>query len=154
MNEATNETARELHAYFVPWRDDCNLLLPASVVAEILYHLEIIPMEHHSPWVQGGVEWRGLTVPLVSFNDVADLPAEAIGETRRVLICRTLSFHEQYSYVAIDFYRLPQMLFVDESSLVVLEKGRDSLDWPFVATVDIRGNTVYVLDMEKLSQLI
>ncbi|MBV1914727.1 MAG: chemotaxis protein CheW [Pseudomonadales bacterium] len=155
MTEAISQAARQLHAYYVPWRESCNLLLPATVVAEILYHLEIIPLEHDSPWVQGGVEWRGLTVPLVSFNEVDDIPAEAKGETRRVLICRTLSFNDRYAYVAIDFYRLPRMLFVDESSLVVLEEGMGSSEWPFVATVvDIRGNTIYVLDMEKLSNLI
>lgn len=154
MNKAIEQAGKELHACVVPWRQGCNLLLPGAVVAETLYHLEIIPLQHESKWIQGGVEWRGKAVPLVSFDTMTDIPAPVTDETRRVLICHTLSFHKEYAHIAIDFYRLPRMLFVDESTFSVVEEARETDRWPFVAKIDIRGSISYVLDMEKLCSLI
>lgn len=153
MNEAIDQSSRELHACVVPWREGASLLLPNAVIAETLYHLEIIPLANESSWIQGGVEWRGQTVPLVSFDGVPDLPARVTDETRRVLICHTLSFSEEHAYVAIDFFRLPRLVFIDESSFSVVEEGRETNDWPFVARIDVRGSVAYVLDMEKLCGL-
>ncbi|MBL4583912.1 MAG: chemotaxis protein CheW [Pseudomonadales bacterium] len=154
MTESRQQNIRELHACVVPWREDCSLLVPGAMIAETLYHLDNSPLQHGSPWVDGGVEWRGQIVPLVTFDDVPDLPKKVTDETRRVLICHTLSYSNEHAYIALEFYRLPRLLFIDESSFSVVDESSASEVWPFVAKIDIRESIVYVLDMEKLCTII
>lgn len=160
MTELATQSIRELHACIIPWRSDCNLLLPGTIIADTLYHLDVVPFVHESDWVNGGVEWRGQTIPLISFDQVPGLPAPVEDENRRALICHTLSFNKQHAYIAIDFYRLPRLLFVDEASIEILEgpstnsAGDEDSSWPFFAKAEVRGSNSYILDMKKLCSLI
>ena len=154
MTEAIKQKKHEIQAYIVPWRVDCSLLLPTTVVAEVLQHMEVSPAATGADWIEGVIRWRGLLVPMLSFDAVAGIHPKVTNKKNRMLICRSSSYSDTYPFVAISFYGLPRLVFLSESSLQVLESDNETHEWPFIAKVDIEGTVVYIPDIEKLCRLL
>ena len=154
MTEAIKQKKNEIQAYIVPWRVDCSLLLPTTVVAEVLQHMEVLPAATDTDWIEGEIRWQGLLIPILSFDAVAGIHAKVTNEKNRILICRSSSYSDTYPFVAINFYGLPRLVFLSESSLQVLENNDETDEWPFIAKVDIEGTVVYIPDIEKLCSLL
>lgn len=155
MADVAVQNTREVQVHRIPWRKDCSMIVPSSAVAEVLYNMEVSPAAKPTDWVKGVIPWRGLPVPLVCFDAIADaLPEPVEGESSRVLICRTLGFDSSYSHFAIEFYRLPRHQLVYDHSMTVISDESKASEWPFVARVQIAENDVFVLDIEALCRLL
>ena len=72
----------EIHCMLVP-TDPEYLLLPTSVMAEVIDYGEPEPVEATPPWLLGQIEWESRQVPVFSFSalingkDVGEVPAKA-----------------------------------------------------------------------------
>ncbi len=154
MSETTSQDERKVQVIIVPWRVNCNLLLPNEVVAEVLYHLDVVSSGNDTDWINGEVMWHDRSIPIVNFDSIAELPPQVSNETRRVLICRTASYSNSHEYIAIDYYRLPRLMIIRESNLEITEEGRDDNEWPFLAKVNILETETFVLDIDKLCRML
>lgn len=147
---------RQVQVHIVPWRENCSLILPSAVVAEVIYHVDTLTPTASSEWIRGVISWRGLAVPLVSFEPLKHvLPEPITGESRRLLVCRSLDESSPYTHFAIEFYRLPRHMLVFEDSFEQIVGGvQPEHDWPFIARAQLAKGDVFVLDIDKLVNLL
>jgi chemosensory pili system protein ChpC len=63
-----------------------QLLVPNSAVAEIIGYVAEQPAALDQPWLDGLITWRGVTIPVVSFELMCDLEAAEPGARSRIAV--------------------------------------------------------------------
>jgi len=96
MNPAATPT---LNGLLLPL-EDRTLLLPSAAIAEVIHHKAVPePVENAPDWLLGQIEWRGLKLPLLSFEV---LSGAALPSPKRQIAILNVT-HEQAS---LKFYAL------------------------------------------------
>ncbi len=127
-----------------------NLLLPANAVVEVLPDANIEPVDGSPGWMLGRVEWRSVSVPLVSFEALAGGALPAPGQCCRVAVCRTLSGSGELDFHGLLLQGIPRIVQVRESELTLLQSESDSA--PVLSRVEVRGQLAVIPDLERLEQ--
>lgn len=110
----------QLQALIVPLKS-WNLILPQSLVAEVLPMPEVRLIEANERWLRGSIEWRGAELPLISIdNFCAPGDNEELQRTRRVAILQGLG--EGIEHYGLEIYSIPHPLRLVESDVKVNEK--------------------------------
>lgn len=96
-----------------------HLLLPNSVVAEILEYSPPRPFKQAPGWLLGELEWHGWQVPVVSFLQVINKRTQdAVTKKSRILVIKTLGESTQLNYVGLLIQGLPKIKSVTAQSLI------------------------------------
>lgn len=79
-----------------------KLVMPNSSVAEIVPIINIINVANKPPWVLGYLDWRGNSVPLISFEtlDNVRMPSLASGDVRAAVLY-SVSDDKSFPFMAI-----------------------------------------------------
>ncbi len=127
-----------------------TLLLPNSVVAEI------VPAQRHHRaggvqphWCVGRIEWRGMSVPLISLESLHDGQArEFPNKTSFVVLHRLQESADADDYYAVCIDGIPHFQFLDETLLESLDSDPGN---PYVAhEARLDGATVLIPDLDAL----
>ncbi len=112
--EAPPNTA-QLQALIIPLKN-WNLILPQSLVAEVLPMPEVRLTQAAERWLRGSIEWRGEELPLVSM-DAYCKPGEddAQQRTRRVVVLQGLG--NGIEHYGLEIYSIPHPLRLVESEI-------------------------------------
>lgn len=95
-----------------------HILLPNSVVAEILEFTSPAPFEKAPAWLLGELEWRGWQVPIVSFLRLINKRSQdAVTKRSRILIIKTLGYSTQLNYIGLLIQGLPKIKTVTAETL-------------------------------------
>ena len=57
-----------------------NLVLPNTCIAEVINYIEPTPVEDAPEWFLGNILWRGITIPIVSFEEANDRFPDAFSD--------------------------------------------------------------------------
>lgn len=127
-----------------------TLLLPNSVVAEI------VPAQRHyrddierPGWYIGHIEWRGVSLPLISLESLLDSSARGFPpKTSFVVLHRLGETAGREDYYAVYIDGIPHFQFVDESVLQALDSASDS---SLIAhEVSIDGASALIPDLDAV----
>jgi len=94
-----------------------NLLVPNTVVAEVIPYGEPAPLPEAVPWMAGMVQWRGLKVPLFAFEVFVGLASEPPAGANRLVIINTLRGNERLPFIAVASQGIPRALRVSEQAV-------------------------------------
>ena len=95
-----------------------NILLPNSVVAEILEYTNPQPFKKAPAWLLGELAWHGWQVPVVSFLRVINKRSQdAVTKKSRILIIKTLGYSTQLNYIGLLIQGLPKIKTVSAETL-------------------------------------
>jgi chemosensory pili system protein ChpC len=100
-----------------------QLLVPTAVVAEIVSLTAPIPVENSPSWLLGRIAWRGLLVPLVSFQAMQGKGIEPVRPGRRVAIFNTLRDDPALPFYALLVRGIPHMVQAGTESVIALDDG-------------------------------
>ena len=101
-----------------------NILLPNSVVAEILEYTNPEPFKKAPVWLLGELEWHGWQVPVISFLQVINKRSQdAVTKKSRILIIKTLGYSTQLNYIGLLIQGLPKIKTVSKETLVEDKKA-------------------------------
>lgn len=96
-----------------------NILLPNSVVAEILEFTSPEPFEKAPAWLLGELEWHGWQVPIVSFLRLINKRSQdSVTKRSRILIIKTLGYSTQLNYIGLLIQGLPKIKTVSAETLI------------------------------------
>ncbi len=96
-----------------------NILLPNSVVAEILEFTSPEPFKQAPVWLLGELEWRGWQVPIVSFLRLVNKRSQDnVTKKSRILIIKTLGYSTQLNYIGLLIQGLPRIRTVSAETLI------------------------------------
>lgn len=96
-----------------------NILLPNSVVAEILEYTSPEPFKKAPIWLLGELAWHGWQVPVVSYLRIINKRSQdAVTKKSRILIIKTLGYSTQLNYIGLLIQGLPKIKTVSAETLI------------------------------------
>jgi len=142
---------QEVRALLAPM-PGAGVLLPSSVVAEVMNFTEPEPYRNAPPWLLGELRWNAWTIPLVNLSVLAGVSEdEMLPERSRVLVVKTLADSSSVMHVGIVINGLPRIKRVTAADLVETERS----EAPGVfSAVTLDDQAALVPDLDGLAQAI
>lgn len=145
-------TDGRLAALIVPLRQ-MNLVVPQSLMAEVVMVPEVEEVVTTEPWLRGLIEWRGAMLPLVALESfclplVEDRPSRA----RRVAVFHAVCGLQGLSHYAVDIQAIPHPLRLGPADLRELASERRCA----IAAQEVQaaGVKAMIPDLDTLEQRI
>lgn len=141
----------EIRTLFAPIQGS-GVLLPGSVVAEVVEFSEPKPFRDTPDWLLGEIEWNGWQIPVVNYAILADSGDDnTISPRNRILVVKTLSNSTSVAHVGLVINGLPQLKKISTGSLV--ENNTKSSTGIF-SHVTIDGQAAVIPDLDGLATAI
>ncbi len=130
-----------------------KLLLPSTLIAEVLEYKEVEPAGHMPEWLLGMLQWRGRSVPLFSMEKLLGQEQANRSERTRHVVCNTLSGSPRIPFLAIQIEGMPQLHMVTNEMLAedkeVMEK-QPGVQGRF----QLQGEKVLVPDLDAMEKML
>lgn len=141
-----SEVAGQVRSLWIPLRQ-VNMLLPHAVVAEI-GNYRVPDGRGDSPdWMLGDINWRGVTIPVISLEALCGEPAPTNLVYSRLLIMNSVRPGSSVPFYAIVTAGLPRPLPFDNSLISGAEPcGHEALQ----CRLAIDGEIAVIPDLEYL----
>lgn len=98
-----------------------SLLVPNVSVAEIMRMPELEVQENLPGWLRGLIAWRGLRIPLISFEALNDDPFAASSTDMRIAVLNGLSDGDKLPFYGILTQGSPRMLRLAQNEIVAVQ---------------------------------
>ncbi len=141
-----------IHCMLAPTEEDI-LLLPTSVLAEVVDFQQPSPMDDAPPWLIGQIEWDERQVPVFSFfalingGDLGEISSRS-----KIMIIKSLTESGRVPYLGILLSDLPSMTVVKEFDLEQTGDDRKSLG--VFSRIRLEDQDAIVPDLDRLTHLI
>lgn len=151
MAQANASAEQGIRCLLVPLTD-FNLLLPGSVIAEVVGYRDPAPLPDVDPasGVLGRVTWRGIGVPLVSIEAVTGMPSAEPAGRARLMVLKGLAGFRKMPFYALLAHDIPRLLYVTPGMIESLED--ESLDGVPGDVVIAGGEPAVILDVERVER--
>ena len=131
----------------------CQLLLPSVSLAEVVDYSPDISTSADSPaWLAGHLEWRGLRLPVISY-DAASGGQLAQPNNRRgrvVVINSIVEEHREQPFIALMTQGIPSQNRINQSQIQRLDSPAGVAD---LMEVDVDGERAWIPNLEYLESL-
>ena len=143
---------KEIRTIMSPLIND-HLLLPSSVIAEILAFTRPDPLKNAPSWILGEIAWHGWQVPVIFFEQlIQERDSHIVKPKSRILIIKTLGESTQVNYIGLVIQGLPKLKKVSETSL--LEKQTDKLPDAVFSKVSIDDQQAFIPEIGELTRIV
>lgn len=141
-----------IHCILAPTEEDI-LLLPTSVLAEVIDFQPLSPIHEAPSWLIGQIEWEKRQVPVFSFFALINggEPGE-ISTRSKILIIKSLSKSGRVPFLGILLSDLPSMSNVEEFDLEQTGDERTSLG--VFSRIKLGDQSAIIPDLDRLTHLI
>ena len=130
-----------------------HILLPNSVVAEILEYSTPEPFKKAPPWLLGEMAWHGWQVPVVSFLKLINKRSQdSVTKKSRILIIKTLGESTQLNYIGLVIQGLPKIKAVSAETLI--ETKLDVKSRVIFSEVTVDETPAFIPEIAVLTQLV
>jgi len=142
----------EIHCMLVP-TDPEYLLLPTSVMAEVVDYGEPEPVEATPPWLLGQIEWESRQVPVFSFSSLINgTDSEKVLPKSKIMILKSLSDSARVPYLGVLLGDLPRPVAIREDDLV--ETGDEKKSLGVFSRVKFEDDEAIIPDLDRLTHLV
>ena len=133
--------------------DKENVLLPTSVVEELVDYAAPEPIDSTPEWLLGQVEWNNRQVPVFSYPALINGHDAEDDETwSHTLIIKSLGDSARVPYLGIPISDIPSMDEVGVKDLVHLGDDKKSLG--VFSRVSLRDAEAVIPDLDRLTHLV
>ncbi len=129
------------------------LVLPNAAIAEIVPIRNIINVANKPDWMLGYLDWRGNSVPLISFESLGGvrMPSLASGDVKAAVMY-SVSDDKLFPFMSILVQGAPKVINVDAASVIA---NKEQVSHPAVEQkVMLLEHDASIVDLEKLEQVI
>jgi len=130
-----------------------ELLLPNAAVAEIVPIRNIINVANRPNWMLGYLDWRGNSVPLVSFEAMggARMPSLASGAIKAAMLF-AIGEDKNFPFMSILVQGSPSIVNVNEQDVV--DNKEEITHAAVEKKVMLSKGNYSILNLEKLEEII
>lgn len=114
------ESGEQVNSLLLPMRG-FNLVLPHANVAEVLQGVEPEPYGDRVPWLSGTIEWRGVVIPLVSYETLCGREGKGAGETSAAVVVYGLEGFGDLKFYALELQGIPRPVVLDAGRIESVE---------------------------------
>jgi len=106
------ESSDQVSSLLLPMRG-FNLVLPHANVAEVLQGLESEPSGNDLAWLVGSIEWRGIRIPLISYETLCGRESGPSGDTPATVVIYGLEGIGDLRFYALELQGIPRPMVLD-----------------------------------------
>jgi len=130
-----------------------SLLLPNTVVAEVLDDKPVEKAANMPAWMLGMLSWRGRDVPVISFEKL--LGSETGSETaeRRLVVCNTLNGNSKLPFVVLEVLGIPHLTMVTNDMLEA-DTGEQQHEPVVQARLRLNEESVIVPNIDVMEKML
>jgi chemosensory pili system protein ChpC len=129
------------------------LLVPNTVVAEVIDYREVEETPNMPEWLPGMISWRGRRVPLISFEKLLGQELAFHSEETRFVICNTLNGNANIPFIALQIEGLPHLSVVS-SDMLETEGEAPHYERAIQAYLRLNGESVIVPNIDVLEKML
>lgn len=145
-------TESELRTILAPLNEG-YVMLPNSVVGEILNFNSPEPFKQGPAWLLGEIAWHGWQVPVINYERmIKDNGITTITSKSRILIVKTLGESTQVNYIGLLIQGLPRLKKVNASTLQELET--EELPETVFSKVSIDDLQAFIPELGDLTRVV
>lgn len=131
------------------------LMLPATAVAEVAVTVNPNIETDRQPWYLGTVMWRGLNLPLISYNVILGKPEGELLQNSRITVINGIMNNEQLPFYCILAEGIPRLLQAQKSVMTINASAADDENDKFVASrVYVGEQEYYIPELENIEKLL
>lgn len=131
-----------------------QLLLPNAVVAEVIGYQEADPVEGQPTWFLGNMAWRGVLIPVVSFEALLGGEVATPGHRGRIAIMNALGGNPRLSHFGVVVQAIPSLVRVSADNVLPLPEDADQGDPLIRQGVEIDLSPAYIPDLDEAERRI
>lgn len=141
----------EIRALLAPMPGS-HILLPGSMIAEVVNYLDPEPFDAGPDWLLGEVRWNGWQIPVVHLALLAGTTDDDVVPPRaRVLVVKTLSVEASVLHIGMIIDGLPRLKNVTRANLA--EAAGDTPEGVYSHTM-VEDQPAVIPDLDKLALVI
>jgi len=130
-----------------------NVLLPNSVVGEILDFTSPLPFKHGPGWLLGEIAWRGWQVPVINYERLLNQRGNTTITSRtRILIVKTLGESTQVNYIGLVIQGLPRLKKVSADTMI--ERKTEDLADSVFSEVSVDDIPAIIPELGELTRMV
>lgn len=146
------DTGVEIRGVLLPLHE-VQLLLPNASVSEVV-GLDELRVEPNMPsWFLGIQQWRGQEIPVVSFEELVEVPAVESSARSRVAVCNTLGGNPRRPFIGLLLTTTPRLVRIRED-IVDLQGNQQELGEAVKSQVVINGENAWIPDMNSVEWVV
>ncbi len=130
-----------------------TLILPNTAVAEVAEYRAPQPIDAAPGWLLGMMQWRGRSIPLLTFEQFVDLPAGAAGVHARAIVCNTLGGNATLPFIALLAQGIPRLTAVKAEVLEPTEQDGPEQE-AVAAGVRFAGQEALIPDLDAIERML
>lgn len=117
-----SKQAQEVRSLQVPL-DGMNLVIPDSVILQILNAEDISGIPDSPKWLIGVVEWQKHKIPVISFETAAGRKHDESQSSHRLLVIKSLANIEKMPFYAVSISGIPHPVRVNDENIGAVENA-------------------------------
>lgn len=94
-----------------------SLVLPNTCIAEVINYSAPMPVEKAPDWFLGNLLWRGITIPVVSFEAANDVPSAEITKSTRIAVLNGVSGKDRLSFYGVVVQGIPRLAALEQTDI-------------------------------------
>ncbi len=146
-----NAVVKEVRSVLIPLGNR-QLLLPNAVVAEVMGYQTPDPVADAPDWFLGNIAWRGIMVPVISFEAMQGGDVITPGHRGRIAIMNTLSSHAHFSHFGLVVQAIPSLVRVSADNVLPVMPGDEGGDPLIRQAVELDMSPAFVPDLDEIEQ--
>ena len=143
-------TANTIHCVIVPI-ESTNILLPNTVVAEVIRFTEPEPVKGSPEWLLGHITWQAWRVPVIDYACLIGLEIDENPQGTRIMVVKSLLQGEQLPYIGLVASGLPKLVTVSAGMLI--EDPKLELTTGLFSEVTVNNKQAMIPDIDHLTRL-
>jgi len=140
-----------IRSLLIPLTHD-TLLLPNASLAEIVVQTEIEKVDGPE-WLLGMMSWRGLMVPLVSFEAIQGDTTSKLEKNSRIVVLNTLTDNSNRPFFAILAQGIPHLVNANQSVVTAIAQDAGEENG-VLQHVLVEAEPAIIPDLDKIESMI
>lgn len=131
------------------------VVVPNAAVAEIISVQDVRETDNSPKWMLGKTQWRGVELPVVSYEAAAGEEAQAVNLNTQIAVMYSASDDEdvRYPYIGLAMHGVPHVSTFSRDQINADENAEN--DHPMVAQkVRINGAAAGILDILAIEEML
>ncbi|MGD8908025.1 MAG: chemotaxis protein CheW [Chromatiales bacterium] len=131
-----------------------QLLLPNAVVAEVMGFQTPDRVEGTPDWFLGNTVWRGIMIPVISFEAMNGGEVMTPGHRGRIAIMNALNQHPRFSHFGLVVQAIPSLVRVSTDNVLPIVDENEPNNPLICQPVELDMSPALIPDLDEIEQRI
>ncbi len=149
----SNAVVKDVRSVLIPLSDR-QLLLPNAVVAEVMGFQSPDPIDAAPEWYLGDMAWRGIIIPVISFEAMCGGEVARPGHRGRIAILNALGGQPRLSHYGMVVQAIPSLVRVSSDNVIPVMREEVAENPLIRQSVDLDMSPAFIPDLDEIERQI